>query len=298
MLMQRCENINKIRLTRTTIQHNGEAGMRDNDLHRQRMQQRTEGLALVGLEKGELFVLRKTVGFALIKADCFALKKVGWFVFKKTVFSPSKRRFLSLWKKRIFRSSNGRMRASRSVSYDSNRRVTNVGSTNLTRSKHSELLYTTIIGRGWEYSDVYFPSWVWIQLQHLNYRCDERSKRRSPLLGGLQFAILHVLLDFPVEVNVFGTSIWDEGKARLIMGLPKLRQVNSFWRNIWDEHREHFGWPLKEGHLDNQYRDMHLGLSSRHGDKHLRQGQHTDHGHWTYCIRNTQAQTVYQGLGS
>jgi hypothetical protein len=37
-----------------------------------------------------------------------------------------------------------------------------------------------------------------------------------------------VLLDFPVEVNVFGTSIWDEGKARLIMGLPKLRQVNQF----------------------------------------------------------------------
>jgi hypothetical protein len=36
MLMQRCENIIKIRLTRTTIQHNGEAGMRDNDLHRQR----------------------------------------------------------------------------------------------------------------------------------------------------------------------------------------------------------------------------------------------------------------------
>jgi hypothetical protein len=34
-----------------------------------------------------------------------------------------------------------------------------------------------------------------------------------------------VLLDIPVEVNVFGTSIWDEGKARLIMGLPKLRQV-------------------------------------------------------------------------
>ncbi len=96
MLMQRCENINKIRLTRTTIQHNGEAGMRDNDLHRQRLQQHTEGLALVGLEKGELFVLKKTVGFALIKADCFALKKAGWFVFKKTVFSPSKRRFCSL----------------------------------------------------------------------------------------------------------------------------------------------------------------------------------------------------------
>ena len=127
MLMQRCENINKIRLTRTTIQHNGEAGMRDNDLHRQRLQQRTGGLALVGLEKGELFVLKKTVGFALIKADCFALKKAEWFVFKKTVFSPSKRWFLSLWKKRIFRSLNGRLRASRSVCYNSNRRVTNVG---------------------------------------------------------------------------------------------------------------------------------------------------------------------------
>ncbi len=41
------------------------------------------------------------------------------------------------------------------------------------------------------------------------------------------YDILHVILDFPVEVNVFGTSIWDEGKARLIMGLPKLRHVNS-----------------------------------------------------------------------
>jgi hypothetical protein len=69
MLMQRCENIDKIRLTRTTIQHNEEAGMRDNDLHRQRLQQRTGGLALVGLEKGGLFVLKKTSGFALRKAD-------------------------------------------------------------------------------------------------------------------------------------------------------------------------------------------------------------------------------------
>jgi hypothetical protein len=77
MLKPRCENINKIRLTRTTIQHNEEAGMPENDLHRQRLQQRTERLALAGLEKGELFVFRKTVGFALIKADCFALKKAG-----------------------------------------------------------------------------------------------------------------------------------------------------------------------------------------------------------------------------
>ena len=75
MTMQRCENMTNSRLTRTTIQHNGEAGMRDDDLHRQRFQQRTVGLALAGLEKGGLFVLRKTVVFALIKADGFALTK-------------------------------------------------------------------------------------------------------------------------------------------------------------------------------------------------------------------------------
>jgi hypothetical protein len=73
---------NKIRLTRTTIQHNGDAGMRDNDLHRQR-QQHTVGLALVGLEKGELFVLKKTIGFALTKADCFALKKADFSFFER-----------------------------------------------------------------------------------------------------------------------------------------------------------------------------------------------------------------------
>jgi hypothetical protein len=100
MSKQRCENISKIRLTRTTIQHNEEAGMRDNDLHRQRLQQRTERLAVVGLKKGELFVLRKTVWFALTKAGCFVLRKTVWFalikaccfVLRKTVFSPSERR--------------------------------------------------------------------------------------------------------------------------------------------------------------------------------------------------------------
>jgi hypothetical protein len=102
MLMQRCENINKIRLTRTTIQHNGEAGMRDNDLHRQRFQQHTERLALVGLEKGELFVLKKTIGFALRKADFFALKKAGWFVFKKTVFRLQKGVFVRFEKSGFF----------------------------------------------------------------------------------------------------------------------------------------------------------------------------------------------------
>jgi uncharacterized protein YjhX (UPF0386 family) len=72
--------------------------MRNNDLYRQRLQQRTVGLALAGLEKGGLFVLRKTVVFALTKADGFALTKADVFVFKKivlkkTVFSPLKRRF-------------------------------------------------------------------------------------------------------------------------------------------------------------------------------------------------------------
>jgi len=94
MSKQRRENIGKIRLTRTTIQHNEEAGMRDNDLHRQRLQQRTERLAVVGLEKGELFVLRKTVWFALIKACCFVLRK--------TVFSPSERRICRFEKSGFF----------------------------------------------------------------------------------------------------------------------------------------------------------------------------------------------------
>jgi hypothetical protein len=70
--------------------------MRDDDLHRQRFQQHTVGLALEGLEKGELFVLKKTVGFALIKADCVALIKADCIVLIKTVFSPLKRRFGSL----------------------------------------------------------------------------------------------------------------------------------------------------------------------------------------------------------
>jgi hypothetical protein len=89
MTMQRCENITKFRLTRTTIQHNVDAGMRDDDLHRQRFQQHTVGLALEGLEKGELFVLKKTIGFALIKADCVALIKADCIAFKKAGYSFS-----------------------------------------------------------------------------------------------------------------------------------------------------------------------------------------------------------------
>ncbi len=61
--------------------------MREDDLHRQRLQQRTVGLAVAGLEKGGLFVLKKTIGFALTKAVCFALIKADWFAFKKAFCS-------------------------------------------------------------------------------------------------------------------------------------------------------------------------------------------------------------------
>ena len=96
MTMQRCENMTKFRLTRTTIQHNGEAGMRDDDLHRQRFQQHTVGLALEGLEKGELFVLKKNgwVRFnksglcRFDKSGLYRFEKSGVFVFTKTIFSP------------------------------------------------------------------------------------------------------------------------------------------------------------------------------------------------------------------
>ena len=66
--------------------------MRDDDLHRQRFQQRTVGLAVEGLEKGELFVLKKTVGFALTKAVCSFLQK-RFVHFKKNGLSLLKKRF-------------------------------------------------------------------------------------------------------------------------------------------------------------------------------------------------------------
>ncbi len=72
--------------------------MRDNDLHQQRLQQRTVGLALAGLEKGELFVLKKTIGFALTKADWFALTKADWFALRKRDGSLSKKRFFAFKK--------------------------------------------------------------------------------------------------------------------------------------------------------------------------------------------------------
>jgi hypothetical protein len=68
--------------------------MRKYDLHRQRRQQHTVGLALAGLEKGGLFVLEKTVVFAFIKAVWLALRKAGWFALRKAFCSPLERRFV------------------------------------------------------------------------------------------------------------------------------------------------------------------------------------------------------------
>ncbi len=75
------------RLILTTTQHNEDAGMRDQDLHRQRRQQRTEGLAVAGLEKGDLIVFRKTVCVALRKAFCFVLRKTVCFALRKAFCS-------------------------------------------------------------------------------------------------------------------------------------------------------------------------------------------------------------------
>jgi hypothetical protein len=72
--------------------------MHNNDLYRQRLQQRTVGLALAGLEKGGLFVFKKTIGFALIKAVWFAFRKAVWFAFRKVGGSLFKKRFVRLKK--------------------------------------------------------------------------------------------------------------------------------------------------------------------------------------------------------
>jgi hypothetical protein len=70
--------------------------MRKDDLYRQRIQQHTEGLALVGLEKGGLFVLKKTSGFALRKADWFVLRKTGFRLQKGGLFRFEKSGFVVL----------------------------------------------------------------------------------------------------------------------------------------------------------------------------------------------------------
>jgi hypothetical protein len=76
MLMQRCENVDEIRLTRTTIQHNEEAGMRNDDLYRQRMQQLHGRIGVGGplqrrivrfLKKRVVSLLQKRIGSLLQK---------------------------------------------------------------------------------------------------------------------------------------------------------------------------------------------------------------------------------------
>jgi hypothetical protein len=84
------------RLIPTTTQHNEEAGMRVHDLHRQRRQQRTVGLALAALKKAVCFALRKAVCFRFKKNGLFRFQKNGLFVLKKTDFSFLKKRIGSL----------------------------------------------------------------------------------------------------------------------------------------------------------------------------------------------------------
>jgi hypothetical protein len=99
MTMQRCENMANFRLTRTTIQHNGEAGMRDDDLHRQRFQQRTVGLAMEGLEKGELLVLKKNGWVRFNKSGLCRFDKSGLYRFDKNGFFAFKKAFWFALKK-------------------------------------------------------------------------------------------------------------------------------------------------------------------------------------------------------
>ncbi len=83
---------------------------------------------LAGLEKGDLFVLKKTVCVALRKAFWFALKK-QFFHLQKNVFFRFEKSVLGRFENSVFvLSCNGRLCVSRSEWYDSNRRVTNVGS--------------------------------------------------------------------------------------------------------------------------------------------------------------------------
>ncbi len=71
--------------------------MRHNDLHRQRLQQRTVGLALVGLEKGELFEKNDWVRFE--KSGLFRFEKSGMVCFQKNGFFAFKKAFLFTLKK-------------------------------------------------------------------------------------------------------------------------------------------------------------------------------------------------------
>ena len=71
MMMQRSEKKLFFDLLGQRKQHNDEAGMRIYVLHRQRQQLHTVGLALEGLDKGELVRLNKDGWFRLDKDGLF-----------------------------------------------------------------------------------------------------------------------------------------------------------------------------------------------------------------------------------
>jgi hypothetical protein len=103
MLMQRCENVGEIRLTRTTIQHNEEAGMRNDDLYRQRLQQLHGRIGVGGPLQRRIVRFEKNVWFRFnksglvrfyksglvrfYKSGLFRFEKNGLFALKKTVWS-------------------------------------------------------------------------------------------------------------------------------------------------------------------------------------------------------------------
>jgi hypothetical protein len=73
--------------------------MRDDDLHRQRFQQRTVGLAMEGLEKGELFVLKKNGWDRFNKSGLCRFDKSGLYRFDKNGFFAFKKAFWFALKK-------------------------------------------------------------------------------------------------------------------------------------------------------------------------------------------------------
>jgi hypothetical protein len=79
--------IKKIRLTRTTIQHNDEAGMRDDDLHRQRLQQLHGRIGVGGPLKRRIVRFEKNVWFRFNKSGLVRFYKSGLLRFQKNDLS-------------------------------------------------------------------------------------------------------------------------------------------------------------------------------------------------------------------
>jgi len=84
------------------------------DLYRQRRQQHTGRLAPAGLEKGGLFVLKKNGFVRFNKSGLVRFEKNGLCRFEKSGFFAFKKAFCRFEKSVFIRSSNGRLRVSRS----------------------------------------------------------------------------------------------------------------------------------------------------------------------------------------